>query len=130
MDVPAELKRREKRLEKIKEAKAIVEARASERYKLEKEAYDQKMRARKQKEDESGKKPRGRMPVEPENKPNASDQYNFTDPESRIMKTSSGFSQCYNAQAVVNEDMLIVAGFSNEHGNDKLNGRRSAFCLV
>ena len=43
MDVPAELKRREERLEKIKQAKAVVEARATERYKLEKEEYDKEL---------------------------------------------------------------------------------------
>ncbi|MDQ6482620.1 transposase [Dyadobacter sp. LHD-138] len=35
------------------------------------------------------------------------------------MKTSSGFSQCYNAQATVNEDMIVVGAYSNEHGNDR-----------
>ncbi|TDE07973.1 transposase [Dyadobacter psychrotolerans] len=35
------------------------------------------------------------------------------------MKTRSGFSQCYNAQVAVNEDMIIVGAYSNEHGNDK-----------
>lgn len=119
MDVPAELKRREERLEKIKQAKAVVEARATERYKLEKEEYDKKVKARSETEVRTGKKPKGRVPKEPENKPNESDQYNFTDPESRIMKTPSGFSQCYNAQAAVNEDMIIVGGYSNDHGNDK-----------
>ena len=119
MDVPAELKRREDRLEKIKAAKAAVEARATERYKQEKEEYDKRIKARTEKEEKTGKKPRGKAPKEPENKPNESDQYNFTDPESRIMKTSSGFSQCYNAQAAVNEDMIVVGAYSNEHGNDK-----------
>jgi transposase len=120
MDVPAELKRREDRLEKIKQAKAVVEARANERYKQEKEEYDKKVKARSEKEEKTGKKPKGKAPKEPENKPNETDQYNFTDPESRIMKTSSGFNQCYNAQAVVNDDMIIVGSYSNEHGNDKL----------
>lgn len=119
MDVPAELKRREDRLEKIKQAKAAVEARATERYKQEKEEYDKKIKARSEKEEKTGKKSRGKVPKEPENKPNQTDQYNFTDPESRIMKTPSGFEQCYNAQAAVNEDMIIVGGYSNEHGNDK-----------
>lgn len=120
MDVPAELKRRENRLEKIKAAKAAVEARATERYKQEKEEYDKKIKARTEKEEKTGKKIKGKAPKEPENKPNETDQYNFTDPESRIMKTSSGFNQCYNAQAVVNDDMIIVGSYSNEHGNDKL----------
>lgn len=119
MNIPAELKRREDRLEKIKIARAAVEARAAERYKQEKEEYDKKIKARTDKEEKTGRKPKGKAPKEPKNKPNETDQYNFTDPESRIMKTRSGFSQCYNAQAVVNEDMIIVGGYSNEHCNDK-----------
>jgi transposase len=119
MDVPAELKRREDRLEKIKQAKAAVEARTTERYKQEKEEYDKKIKARSEKEEKTGKKSAGKVPKEPENKPNQTDQYNFTDPESRIMKTNAGFNQCYNAQAAVNEDMIIVGAYSNEHGNDK-----------
>lgn len=37
-------------------------------------------------------------------------QYNFTDPESRIMKTPGGFEQCYNAQAAVDADSLVIVG--------------------
>ncbi len=51
--------------------------------------------------------------------PISKDQYNFTDPESRIMKTSKGFDQCYNAQIAVNDDMLIVGNYANAHHNDK-----------
>jgi transposase len=119
MDIPDEIKRRKDRLQKIKEAKEVVEKRAAERYKKEKEEYDQLMQKRKEKEEATGKKPRGRSPKEPTDTPNEKDQYNFTDPESRIMKTSKGFDQCYNGQAAVNEDMLIVAANSNAHANDK-----------
>lgn len=119
LDIPQELTRRKERLEKIKQAKEVVEARAAERYKREKQEYDQKIADRKEREEKTGKKTAGKAPKEPDSSPNASDQYNFTDPESRIMKTSRGFDQCYNAQAAVNEDMLIVGGYSNAHGNDK-----------
>ena len=51
--------------------------------------------------------------------PISKDQYNFTDPKSRIMKTSKGFDQCYNAQIAVNDDMLIVSNYANVHHNDK-----------
>lgn len=119
LNIPQELKRRKERLEKIKQAKEVVEARAIERYKGEKEEYDQKIAERKEREEKTGQKSRGKVPRQPESSPHTSDQYNFTDPESRIMKTSRGFDQCYNAQAVVNEDMLIVGSYSNAHGNDK-----------
>jgi hypothetical protein len=97
----------------------VVEARAAERYKLDKEVYNQKMNNREQHQEKTGKKPRGKAPEPPTEAPKESDQYNFTDPESRIMKTSNGFDQCYNAQAAVNEDMLIVGAYSNAHVNDK-----------
>ena len=97
----------------------MVEARAAERYKQDKEVYGQRMEKRDRHEEKTGKKPRGKAPEPPSETPKESDQYNFTDPESRIMKTSRGFDQCYNAQAAVNEDMLIVGAYSNPHANDK-----------
>lgn len=54
--------------------------------------------------------------------PRNNDQYNFTDPDSRIMKNSThdGFDQHYNVQAAVDqESMLIVAGSLSNHANDK-----------
>lgn len=119
LDIPEEIKRREDRLKKIKQAKEVVEKRAAERYKKEKEEYDTKIKQRKEKEDKTGKKARGKEPKAPSDLPNEKDQYNFTDPESRIMKTSKGFDQCYNGQAAVNDDMIIVGAYSNSHANDK-----------
>ena len=119
LDIPEEIGLRKKRLEKIKEAKKVIEQRASERYKKEKEEYDAKVKQREDKQKETGKKPRGKAPKTPTDQPNDKDQYNFTDPESRIMKTSKGFDQCFNGQAAVNDDMIIVGAYSNAHGNDK-----------
>lgn len=119
LDVPKEIERREGRLQKIQEAKRVVEQRAKERYAKEKEAYDAKMKARQDKEDNTGKKPRGKIPKAPCESPNTKDQYNFTDPESRIMKTSKGFDQCYNGQAAVTDEMVIVGSYSTAHVNDK-----------
>ena len=119
LDIPKELMLRKDRLAKIQEAKRVVEQRASERYQKEKEEYDAKMEQRNQKKEETGKKPRGKEPKAPSDEPNDKDQYNFTDPESRIMKTSRGFDQCYNSQAAVNDDMVIVGAYSNSHANDK-----------
>lgn len=119
VDIPEEIRRRKDRLERIKEAKKVVEERAAERYKKEKEEYDHKLQKRKDKEDQTGKKARGKTPKAPTNTPNAKDQYNYTDPQSRIMKTSRGFDQCYNGQAAVNEEMVIVGAYCNAHANDK-----------
>lgn len=119
LDIMAEIKLRKDRLEKIQQAKRVVEERSAERHEKEKKEYDAKMTARKEKQERTGKKPRGKEPKAPSNQPNEKDQYNFTDPESRIMKTSKGFDQCYNGQAVVNDDMIIVGAYSNAHANDK-----------
>lgn len=119
LDIPQELSLRKDRLDRIRQAKEVVEARAAERYKKEKEEYDRKMAARKEQQEKTGKKPKGKDPKAPNPDPEQTDQYNFSDPESRIMKTSNGFNQCYNGQIAVNEDMLIVGCYSNAHGNDK-----------
>jgi transposase len=119
LDIPEELKLRKDRLTKIQEAKKVVEQRASDRYQKEKEEYDAKMKERKLKKEKTGKKPGGKEPKAPVNQPNDKDQYNFTDPQSRIMKTARGFDQCYNGQAAVTDDMVIVGAYSNSHANDK-----------
>jgi hypothetical protein len=69
-----------------------------------------------------GKKLTGRGPQPPKSQPGARDQYNFTDPESRIMKAGNGehFEQAYNAQAAVEvESRLIVGQRVSDAGNDK-----------
>jgi len=119
LDIPAEISRRQDRLEKIKKAKEVVESRAKERYEQEKKEYDEKLKKREETKEKTGKNAHGRVPNEPTKEPKETDQYNFTDPESRIMKTSKGFDQCYNGQAAVNDDMIIVGAYCNAHGNDK-----------
>jgi transposase len=53
-------------------------------------------------------------------KPEDKDQYNFTDPESRIMKGADGFVQGYNAQAAVEPTLLLIVGQKvTEANNDK-----------
>lgn len=113
---------RKVRLENLAKAKAVLEARAQERYALEKAEYAAKMKAREEKVKKQGKKPRGKPPEPPQEGPHEKDQYNFTDPDSRIMKnsTNSGYDQHYNAQvAVTQETMLIVATSLSNHPNDK-----------
>jgi hypothetical protein len=61
----------------------------------------------------------------PYNKPNDKDQNNFTNPESNIMKTSNGFDQCYNGQAAVNDDMVIVGASATHMPMTKRNSSRS-----
>ncbi len=97
-ELPEELQRRETRLRKIREAKQALEAEAR--------AAEQARRAEMA---EQGKTPRrppgGRDPFAP--KPKA--QRNFTDPDSRIMKTADGaFHQCYNGQAIVDSATQVI----------------------
>ena len=65
LDIPTEIKLRKDRLDKIQEAKRVVEQRTSERYEKEKMEYDTKMTQRKDKEEKTGKKPRGKAPKAP-----------------------------------------------------------------
>ena len=92
-ELPEELRRRESRLERIRQAKKA----------LEEEAHREA--------EESGKEP-----AKPEDKK----QYNFTDPQSRIMKGSDGFVQGYNCQIAVEENFQLIVGQAvTQQANDK-----------
>lgn len=120
MDVPEELQRRQNRLEVIARAKKEIKARAQARYEKEKAAYDEKMAKREQKYKETGKKSGGKAPQAPSEEPQAKDQVNLTDEESRIMPTKSGFEQAYNAQASVDIHTHLIVGHDvTQHTNDK-----------
>jgi transposase len=93
-ELPAELQRRESRLRRIREAKRVLEARAKEAAAAAGQPSDAA-------------------------KPDPKAQYNFTDPESRIMKGPDGFVQAYNAQIAVNEQQLIVGQAVTQETNDK-----------
>jgi transposase len=120
LDLPAELTRREKRLTALKQARQVIEARARELAAAQAEPYQAKVAAR-QAQREAGKKPRGKEPAPPSEVPDPKAQYNFTDPESRIMKAGNGqhFEQAFNAQATVDEAMLIVGERVSDAPNDK-----------
>ena len=121
LDLPAELARREQRLEAIARAKAEIERRAAERHAREQAEYEHKLAERKAKEQQTGRKPRGKEPKPPEPGPRDKDQVNLTDDESRIMPVpGGGFDQCYNAQASVDVDSLLIVGqHLSQHPNDK-----------
>ena len=122
LDIETEISFREGRLINLAEAKRVLEARAQERYAAEKAEYEAKVHARKEKARKKGHKPRGRAPKPPTPGPHDKDQYNFTDPESRIMKncTNTGFDQHYNVQVGVDqESLMIIAHTVSDHPNDK-----------
>ena len=120
LDIPAELTRRETRLAALKQARQVIEARAKELAAAQQAEHQAKVAAR-QAQRAAGKKPRGPQPTPPSETPDPKAQYNFTDPESRIMKADNGqhFEQAYNAQAAVNEVMLIVGQRVSDAPNDK-----------
>jgi transposase len=122
MNIPEELVRRESRLEAIAAAKAQIERRAAERFAKEQQAYKEKIAARRAKEKETGKKPKGQPPTPPKPGPKSKDQVNLTDSDSRIMPSQGGgFEQAYNGQAGVDVDsMLIVENHITQQSNDKL----------
>jgi hypothetical protein len=93
-ELPADLQRRESRLKRIREAKRALEARAKA-------------------EAETAGRPADAV------KPDPKAQYNFTDPESRIMKGPDGFVQAYNVQVAVDELQLIVGHAVTQETNDK-----------
>ena len=109
LSIPQEVQRRAERKAKLAAARAEMELRAQARIKEEKAAYEGKM-AEREKQRQNGKKPRGREPHPPQDKPGNKDQMNFTDPESRIMKSAGGFEQSYNAQAAVEVDSRLIVG--------------------
>ncbi len=120
--IPDELALREERLTNLARAKAVLEARAQERYAAERADYEAKVREREEKARTDRRKPGGRPPQPPEPGPRDTDQYNFTDPESRVMKnsTNDGFDQHYNVQVAVDQaSLLIVATALSNHPNDK-----------
>lgn len=120
--IPDEIAFRQERLANLAKAKAVLEARAQERSEAEQAAYEAQRAEREAKTRHTGRKPRGRPPTPPTLGARDKDQYNFTDPESRIMKnsTNEGFDQHYNAQAAVEQDsFLIVASTLSNHPNDQ-----------
>jgi transposase len=95
---------KEQRLAKIREAKAALEAEA-------KAAAEAEARTRAQAEEKrksEGRKKNGKTPKPPSAAPDRKAQRNFTDPESRILKTKDGFIQGYNAQAAVDGQAQII----------------------
>ena len=114
MDMEKELAIRQERLVKLAQAKKVLEERAKERYEAEQAEYEAKKQEREEKARQNKRKPRGPEPKPPEAGPQDKDQYNFTDPDSRIMKnsTNQGVDQHYNVQVAVDQDSLLVIAHS------------------
>jgi transposase len=99
-EMPAWMRDKQRRLERIRTARAELEAEARA---AEAARPDPGTKA-----DGSPGQRRGRKPKHPPGKPKPSAQRNFTDPESRIMKSRDGFVQAYNAQAAVDATAQVI----------------------
>lgn len=140
LTLPGEVARRRERIEKLKAARAALEERARERAESERAAYEAK-RAERQERRDRGERVGGREPQAPKETPKDSDQYNFTDPESRIMKAGNGshFEQAYNAQAALPtevaetvREVLADSGFVSEAAINQLerDGKVTVYAAV
>ena len=124
-ELPKDLKRREDRLKKIREAMGELEIEAKEKAAAKVAEVAEKVAERAQKEAETGKKALGPEPKAPDPEqavPDPKAQRNFTDPESRIMPDGANkgsFVQSYNAQIAVDDQaQIIVAAIVVQAAND------------
>jgi transposase len=113
-ELPPDLRNREARLKRLLAAKQRLAQEAAERAAAQQEKVD----ARAAKEAETGKQKRGRKPAPPSAEVDPQAKANPTDPDSGIMKTAKGWVQGYNAQAMVSEDQIILAGGLTQEAND------------
>jgi transposase len=116
--LPKELRLRQSRLKRIRQAKKVIEQEAQTNFTVQQKAYKKKLKAKEQRDDR-----RGRPPKAPSGEPDPNRQYNFTDPDSRVMVdgATKSFQQSYNCQAAVDEkDQVIVASGVTQDTNDKL----------
>ena len=116
-ELPEELRFKQGRLLRIKEAKEVLEREAREQAQQERVEQEKKRQDREASGDRGGRPPKA-----PSEKPDGKAQYNFTDPESRIMKNGAtkSFEQSYNCQAAVDgHGQVIVATRVSQEANDK-----------
>lgn len=115
-ELPEDLQDKESRLKRLREAKAELD---QEEQQL-KDDQREKIRGREQEEADSGQQKRGRKPTPPADiELDADTKANTTDPESQTLKTSGGWKQGYNGQAVVDcTSQVIIAQAVTSDAND------------
>jgi transposase len=112
---PAALRARADRRRRFAQAKQLLDAEME----AERAAHEARLAERAAAEAERGQKLRGRKPKAPEDKAGHKERkVNTTDPESRVMSTAKGFVQGYNAQAVANEEQVVLATEVTDEHND------------
>ena len=113
---------RQERWVHLAPAPAVWEARAQERYQAEPADPAAKLREREEKAQQTGRQPGDRPPQPPPPGPRDQDPYNFTDPESHLMKnrTDQGFDQYCNAPAAVDQESRMIVGCTlSAHAHDQ-----------
>jgi len=119
LSIPEEIERREDRIKRLEEARRII-AQRYESERTEKQAKYEALEAKREAQRKVGRNPRGRKPKPPSDEPPGNKQYNFTDPESHIMKEDGAFVQAFNAQAVVDtQSRFIIGERVTDEPNDK-----------
>jgi len=117
-ELPPELATREGRLEKLREFKERLAKEKQQKV----DEQQSKIDERKEYEQSTGRKKRGRKPKDTrkvEEKASKNLKLNLTDADSKIMKTSKGYVQGFNSQAVVSEDQIIIVSEITRECNDK-----------
>jgi transposase len=117
-ELPEDLRRRQDRIAKIKQAKQSLEDEAKARADAKRQAIQEREEALKK----AGRTRKGKPPKDPSDTPDPKSQRNFTDPESRIMKdgASKSFEQAYNCQVASDEHAQIIVGTNvTQEANDK-----------
>ena len=120
-ELPQDLRRRQDRIARIKEAKQALEDQAKAEADAKRQAIQEKEEALKN----EGKPRKGKKPKAPSDEPDPKAQRNFTDSESRIMKdgASKSFEQAYNCQAAADETQVILGTNVTQETNDKKQAR-------
>ncbi len=119
IDIPEEIRLRARRMAKIEEAKRAIEERAQQRHVEAMKQHEERLRRRQETKDRTGRGVGGKPSQPPVDKgPNDTDQYNFTDADSRIMKSKGSFEQSYNGQIAVDVEDMLVVGTSLTNSSD------------
>ncbi len=115
-ELPPEMSRRSERIDRLRRAKAELDARAE----AERQDYEDKVKARAHAE-AAGNKMRGRKPKPPKQKKDRSAKtINVTDPDARTMRSGERFMTGYNAQVVATEDQIVIARSLSQIADDKV----------
>jgi transposase len=114
-ELPDELQDRTSRRARLQACKERLQREQAEA----RQAQQAKLDARREQEEQTGQKTRGRKPKSPDEAVNPEAKANVTDPDSRIMKTRNGYVQGINAQAAVTKEQIIVAEDVTQDENDQ-----------